>query len=549
MIRQPKQVCGRRGGVDRHVQSNFHSPPDHHNLDVKIDNMEQNEKRINLLPYQTRFFDDWETFVAMVAGWASGKTMCGILKGLRLSMDYGGNLGLICRKEFTDLRDSTMKDFEDITGLSINRDRKEVVLGNGSVIMFRHAEELSKLQNINLGWYLIEQGEELDTQDQFMMLFGRMRRILTPSVEVQELLRNTISPVTNLPALDGIYSDWKMLMEDAFNDKCERVLNPDVPVKRYYTKLDIAEKALVEQLHIPLRQGMTIANQEGHNWIWNLWKKQKKKDYSLHEATSFENTKIPASFLEKIEKLKKDDPKKYNRYVLNSWEDYDLEGAFYASLMSDALKEGRLEIQNLYQKDLPVYTAWDLGVSDTTAIVLFQLVKDKIHLIDCCENDGKGMDFYCKWLMDKPYIYVEDWLPHDAKQRMQGLEVSTRLEILRALRNNPVNIVNSHSVQDGIETVRGLLNKCYFDVKCQPLVDAMNHYKRQKRESVSTDKKIVYQDKPLHDWSSNFCDSMRYMCMAYRYQIVVNNKHIGYPYPEPDTEDSYTMDYEPLGVA
>lgn len=94
---------------------------------------------------------------------------------MRLCQEFPNNLALICRREFTDLRDSTIKDFELYTGLTVGSN-KEVKLSNGSVIMFRHGEELNTLQNINLGACLLEQAEEFDDDSQWFMLFGRMRR-------------------------------------------------------------------------------------------------------------------------------------------------------------------------------------------------------------------------------------------------------------------------------------------------------------------------------------------------------------------------------------
>lgn len=94
---------------------------------------------------------------------------------MRLCELYPKNLALICRKEFTDLKDSTIKDFELYTGLKVGSN-KDVTLSNGSVIMFRHGEELNTLQNINLGVCGIEQAEEFDDDSQWFMLFGRMRR-------------------------------------------------------------------------------------------------------------------------------------------------------------------------------------------------------------------------------------------------------------------------------------------------------------------------------------------------------------------------------------
>ena len=133
------------------------------------------EKRIKPKKVQADFLYSKARFPAFGAGWGSGKTMFGIMKGLDLSKKYPDNLGLICRKKFVDLRDSTMRDFERYTGLTINRERKEVVVGD-SIIMFRHADELSALQNINLGWAMIEQAEEFDTDESFQMLRGRLRR-------------------------------------------------------------------------------------------------------------------------------------------------------------------------------------------------------------------------------------------------------------------------------------------------------------------------------------------------------------------------------------
>ena len=111
----------------------------------------------------------------MESAWGTGKSLCLILRVLRLCEKYPNNLALIVRKEFTDLKDSTIKDFELYTGLKVGSN-KEVMLHNGSTIMFRHGEELNTLQNINLGVCGIEQAEEFDDDSQWFMLFGRMRR-------------------------------------------------------------------------------------------------------------------------------------------------------------------------------------------------------------------------------------------------------------------------------------------------------------------------------------------------------------------------------------
>ena len=74
--------------------------------------MEKNSESLKIVPkeFQEAFLKTDVRYPAFIAGWGTGKTLFGILRGLRLST-IPNNLGLIVRKEFTDLRDSTIKDF------------------------------------------------------------------------------------------------------------------------------------------------------------------------------------------------------------------------------------------------------------------------------------------------------------------------------------------------------------------------------------------------------------------------------------------------------
>lgn len=131
--------------------------------------------RIELLPYQDDFIFSQAPYPAAVTAWGTGKTFAGIVKAMDLSEQNPGNLGIVFRKQFVDLRDSTVRDFEQATGLSVDS-KRNVELGNGSSIMFRHLEEMNNIQNVNLGWFWIEQAEELESDDQYFKLFGRLRR-------------------------------------------------------------------------------------------------------------------------------------------------------------------------------------------------------------------------------------------------------------------------------------------------------------------------------------------------------------------------------------
>lgn len=403
-----------------------------------------------LNPKQRVFCNSKARYPAFVGAWATGKTMCGLLRGIQLSETFSNNLGLIVRKKFTDLRDSTLKDFERYTNRSVNKANKEIVLANGSTIMFRHGEELSGLQNVNLGWFMIEQAEEFDTAEQFDLLRGRLRR------------------------------------------------------------------------PVGLRQGMIIANTAGHNWVWDRWKNRRLDGYELVECTSLENAEnLPKDFVEDIKRLETEAPKKYKRYVLNSWEDYDLEGAYYASLMSDALAQGR--ITNLeYRNDLPVHTFWDIG-DIYTAIWFAQFNGSSCHLLDYYYDcDGLGLPHYAEVVLNKPYTLGRHFAPADiAGSNAKSFQTGrTTLDVAEECGID-FEVISLHRVEDRIEAARRILPHCYFDNKCKDGIEALNHYRKKKNDTLSTENRTVYNDTPLHDWSSHGADAFGYMAQAVRYNDVV----------------------------
>jgi phage terminase large subunit len=47
-----------------------------------------------------------------------------------------------------------------------------------------------------------------------------------------------------------------------------------------------------------------------------------------------------------------------------------------------------------YDDKIPVYTAWDIGFSDDTAIWFYQVVRGEIHVIDYYAANGYGVEHY-----------------------------------------------------------------------------------------------------------------------------------------------------------
>ncbi len=134
---------------------------------------------LNAKPYQQKFFVSQKRFPCLKAGIGTGKTMWGLLKVFDYCQRYPDSLALITRKEYTDLRDSTIKDFKTYFGIEPNSN-KEVYFPNKSIAMFRHGSELNVLKNINLSIALMEQGEEFDSEEPFDFIRDRLRRSNAP---------------------------------------------------------------------------------------------------------------------------------------------------------------------------------------------------------------------------------------------------------------------------------------------------------------------------------------------------------------------------------
>jgi len=186
------------------------------------------------------------------------------------------------------------------------------------------------------------------------------------------------------------------------------------------------------------------------------------------------------------------------------------DGAYYNLEMRDARVDGRITAVP-YDRRLPVVTAWDLGIGDSTAITFAQFHGSEVRIIDFYENSGVGLDHYARVLQEKGYRYDQHILPHDVRVKELGSGKS-RYETLQSLGINPITIAPQLQVDDGIQAVRSMLPLCWFDAeKCDHLVEALRAYHRE-----YDDQRMTWKGRPEHDWSSHPADSFRYLAVGYR---------------------------------
>lgn len=187
-------------------------------------------------------------------------------------------------------------------------------------------------------------------------------------------------------------------------------------------------------------------------------------------------------------------------------------GSYLGREMRQAQDDGRIG-RMPHQPEVAVDTWWDLGVDDATAIWFTQTVGREVHVIDYYEQSGEGLPHYAKVLQDRGYIYGEHHAPHDIKVRELGSGRS-RLEIAQSLGIR-FSIVPNVGVADGIEAARSFIARCWFDrERTERGRLALTSYRKQWDE-----KRRVFQQQPLHDWSSHAADAFRYLSVGHKIAV------------------------------
>jgi hypothetical protein len=188
--------------------------------------------------------------------------------------------------------------------------------------------------------------------------------------------------------------------------------------------------------------------------------------------------------------------------------DAAVQGAYYGAEMARAEAERRI-CRVPVEPRVKVDTWWDLGIDDATAIWFVQDVGLERRLIDYLEVSGEGLPSLAARLEDRGYRYGRHLLPHDAEARELGTGVS-RIETLRALGLRELQVVPRQAVADGINAVRLMLARCWFDAdRCARGIEALKQYRRE-----WDGKRQVWRERPLHDWTSHAADAVRYGAMG-----------------------------------
>jgi hypothetical protein len=212
-------------------------------------------------------------------------------------------------------------------------------------------------------------------------------------------------------------------------------------------------------------------------------------------------------------------------YVDGGYPDAD-EGSIWGPVLEALAARGGLE-----EFEHPVdgvFTSWDLGISDATAIWFWRIGANRtIDVIDYYEEHGQPLSHFVDVLASKGYEYAKHWIPHDARARTLLTGSTVQEGLIKEYGAAHVKVTPSVSLMDGIQAGRWLLEQpTRIHPRCSPGVEALRSYHR-----CWDDVAKVYDRTPEHDWSSHGADAWRYLAIVARATELLTRERV-----QPDPE-------------
>lgn len=232
------------------------------------------------------------------------------------------------------------------------------------------------------------------------------------------------------------------------------------------------------------------------------------EDTLVKKVSWRDNPFFPDVLEKERKKLQATDPEAY-QHIWEGEFDTRRSGAVYAKQLATAREDKRIT-RVPYDPACEVFTAWDLGFGDSTAIWWLQFVGRELRWLDYYENNGEQLDHYAGIIKTRKYNYMKDghFLPHDgAHGNIRGDSVSKQLDMMGI--SNQV-LTRETDITPGIELLRQTIAYSVFDdTKCRDGLHALESYAYEWDED-----RQVFKQKPMHNWTSHASDAARYAAIA-----------------------------------
>lgn len=306
---------------------------------------ESSQWRWDKLPAQEAFLTATEPFTCFSGGFGSGKTTALCAKVILLMTAIPNNLGYLGRLDGKSLRHSTMQSLMDMLPKEYIRKHNEqngfIQLHpevGGSKLVYGDFKDLNDLKNIPLGFYAIDQMEEVPFAV-WEYLAGRIRR-RTPVLTTDGLRQYYVTGQCSKNTLD---SRHYANSNDVEGRRC-RLCGAEL-VEYSNQKVD-NERYPPWDLIVYKRYGFGVCNPEGpSHWIYKTFTgipgqhgvSTGLPDHAAFHATVYDGLRagfVDTEYVSNLENIYSANKTMWDRYMLGKW--VEAEGLVFPSWQRDA---------------------------------------------------------------------------------------------------------------------------------------------------------------------------------------------------------------------
>ncbi len=159
-----------------------------------------------------------------------------------------------------------------------------------------------------------------------------------------------------------------------------------------------------------------------------------------------------------------------------------------------------------YDNRYPVYTAWDIGHTDATAIWFYQWIDGRVKVINYMEDTLKALPYWVEQLQSKQYWYDLVFFPHDGANT-EWAYGNTRVARMRELGFNCITLPRLLE-QEQIDIARSMIPIIDIDRHLQRGIDCINNMRYDFKDGQLNTKNIV------HDEFSHGGKAFLYLCQS-----------------------------------
>jgi len=272
--------------------------------------------------------------------------------------------------------------------------------------------------------------------------------------------------------------------------------------------------------------------------VYDMFVTNPRNKSAICEINYMDNPWFPQVLEDERLECKEKYPEKYGWIWLGKLY-VNVEASVYGKWIEAARTAGRFK-ESLYDPNLEVFTAWDLGYSDDSAIWWFQVAGNELRLIDYYENNRQDMKHYSEQIYGRElinvvygengkvmsfdygnpiegighrakYQYADHYVPHDAANKL--LQAGGR-SIVDQLHEFGIKskVVHSTSQQNQISAARSSIEVAWFDpVQCKGGIRNLKKYAFQEY-----DRDRGYSTTPIHDIYSHGCDAFEIVAQIWK---------------------------------